>query len=72
MLCGNFYGSEIQHGIFWGLTFGPGIFWGMLEAPGIFGGFAELYPIRSSRHFRSTHPPPPPSPGTTVACSMIL
>ena len=37
---GNFYGSEIRHGIFWGLNFGPGISWGVfLEALGIFLGF---------------------------------
>ena len=27
-LSGNFYGSEIGHGIFWGLNFGPGILGG--------------------------------------------
>ena len=37
---GNFYGSEIQHGIFWGFQFWSRDFWGgFLEALGIFGGF---------------------------------
>ena len=55
MLSGNFFGSEIGHGIFWGLNFGPGnrcfllfiylfIFFffgggGLFEALGIFWGF---------------------------------
>ena len=33
MLSGNFYGSEIRHGIFWGLNFGPGIFLGFDFCP---------------------------------------
>ena len=33
---GNFYGSEIRHGIFGGLNFGPGIFGVLFEALGIF------------------------------------
>ena len=33
---GNFYGSEIRHGIFGGLNFGPGILGVLFEALGIF------------------------------------
>ena len=33
MLSGNFYGSEIQHGIFLVLNFGPGIFLGFDFCP---------------------------------------
>ena len=33
MLCGNFYGSEIRHGIFWGLLEALGIFWGVKFCP---------------------------------------
>ena len=36
---GNFYGSEIRHGIFGGIKFGPVIFGGLFEALGIFLGF---------------------------------
>ena len=37
---GNFYGSEIRHGIFGVLNFGPGIFWGVFWKPlRIFWGF---------------------------------
>ena len=33
ILSGNFYGSEIRHGIFWGLDFGAGIFLGFVGSP---------------------------------------
>ena len=33
MLSGNFYGSEIRHGIILGLNFGPGIFLGFDFCP---------------------------------------
>ena len=33
MLSGNFYGSEIRHGILWGLNVGPGIFLGFCLKP---------------------------------------
>ena len=48
MLSGNFYGTEIQHGIFGGLNFGPGIFWGFcLKPKGIF--WVLIFaPIRTS------------------------
>ena len=37
MLSGNFYGSEIWHGIFLGLHFRPGIFFGFyLNSDGFF------------------------------------
>ena len=36
VLSGNFYGSEIWHGIFGGLNLGPGV---LLEALGIWLGF---------------------------------
>ena len=62
---GNFYGSEIRHGIFWGLNFGPGIFWVLFKAQGIFRVFI-FAPIQSSLslEIRSTPPPDffPPLP----------
>ena len=42
MLSGNFYGSEIWHGIFLGLHFRPGIFFGFYLNPDGFIFFQSL------------------------------
>ena len=58
-LCsGNFYGSEIRHGIFRGLNFGPVIFGGFVWSPWDFFGF-DFWLFRSSLslEIRSIHPP---------------
>ena len=70
MLSGNFFGSEIRHGIFWVVNFGTGIFGGLLEALG--NCWVLIFvPIQSSLSLEvwRTPPPPPPrpsSPGTSV------
>ena len=57
---GNFYGSEIRHGIFWGLNFGPGIFWVLFKAHARdFLGFLFLPPFNHPCHLKSGVPAPP-------------
>ena len=57
---GNFYGSEIRHGIFWGLNIGPGIFWVLFKAHARdFLGFLFLPPFNHPCHLKSGVPAPP-------------
>ena len=61
MLSGNFFGSEIRHGILWGLNFGPGIFFGVLfEAQEIF--LSVDFCPHSNIPVNPEYPPPPPPP----------
>ena len=53
---GNFYGSEIRHGIFGGLNFGPGIFWRFVWDPSDFFGFWFLPPFDHPCHLKSGVP----------------
>ena len=65
---GNFYGSEIRHGIFLGLNFGPGTFWGSVCSPRDVVGFLFLPAFDHLCHLKSgvLHPPPPsPTPRGT-------
>ena len=50
---GNFYDSEIRHGIFLGLNFGPGSFLGFGGSPRDFVGFSFLPPFVHPSHLKS-------------------
>ena len=57
MLPGNFYGSEIRHGVFLWLIFGPGIFIGSVGSPRMFWGFRFLSRLDHPCHLKSRVPP---------------
>ena len=71
MLSGNFFGTEIWHGIFWGFNFGPQFLGGFVRSPRDFfffflgggGWFFAPTPSFLTPEIRSTPPPTPPHPG---------